>query len=65
MVAATKEDNRAQLMQTKSDKESDGDSSDSKDEGSSGSAETKGSLDVSDIAEEAMKFVVSDRKSVV
>ena len=59
VVAATKEDNRAQLMQTKSDKESDGDSSDSKDEGSSGSAETKGSLDVSDIAEEAMKFVVS------
>lgn len=59
VVAAAKEDNRAQLMQTKSDKESDGDSSDSKDEGSSGSAETKGSLDVSDIAEEAMKFVVS------
>ena len=59
VVAATKEDNRAQLMQTKSDKESDEDSSDSKDEGSSGSAETKGSLDVSDIAEEAMKFVVS------
>ena len=56
VVAATKEDNKAELLQTKSDKDSSG----SKEESSSDSGtEAKGSLDVSDIAEEAMKFVVS------
>ena len=60
VVAATKEDNKAELLKTKSDKDSEKDSSDSKEESSSDSGtEAKGSLDVSDIAKEAMKFVVS------
>ena len=60
VVAAAKEDNKAELLKTKSDKDSEKDSSDSKEESSSDSGtEAKGSLDVSDIAEEAMKFVVS------
>ena len=52
VVAAAQEDNKTELLKTKSDNSTELDSSDS-------GAETKGSLDVSDIAEEAMKFVVS------
>ena len=60
VVAATKEEDKAELLKTKSDKDSEKDSSGSKEESSSDSGtEAKGSLDVSDIAEEAMKFVVS------
>src|SRR5699024_10247689 len=60
VVAAAKEDNKAELLKTKSDKDSEKDSSDSKEESSSDSGtEAKGSLDVSHIAEEAMKFFVS------
>lgn len=57
VVAAVNEENRAELLKTKT-----GDSSgkdESKEESSSDTAEVKDSLDVSDIAEEAMKFVVS------
>lgn len=52
VVAAAQEENKTELLKTKSDNNAKLDSSDS-------GAETKGSLDVSDIAEEAMKFVVS------
>lgn len=54
VVAATNEDNRAQLLQTKSE-----DSSEDSESSSDSETKVKGSLDVSDIAEEAMKFVVS------
>lgn len=57
VVAAVNEENRAELLKTKTGDSSDKD--ESKEESGSDSAEVKGSLDVSDIAEEAMKFVVS------
>lgn len=60
VAAATQEEDRAELLKTKTNDEGGKDSDSKEAEGTSESGtEAKGSLDVSDIVEDAMKYVVS------